>query len=260
MFYSTLLVGATTWLVAQILSVPLRPLNVNSAFGELKNKWKPLLKTVTLSTLIALLGYFICFFPGVFLSALFMLIAPAIMMEGLSGRKAIWRSVELVKRSFLTVLGTSVIVYMIPIILAFVISFAIQGTIKGFVNPSAGPVQTEQNKAKDDELNITVGPRGTKVSGDDSPEAREKRKNMERRIAVGTGIFELVWMPLIFVISSFTSTITALLYFKTRRAGGESMQDLLEKFEDAEHPQSKWQHRIRERLIQSGRISSTEKR
>ncbi len=260
MFYSTLLVGATTWIVAQILSVPLRPLKLNSAFSELKKKWKPLLKTVTISTLIALFGFALCFFPGIFLSARYMLIAPSIMMEGLSGRPAFRRSVELVNRSFLTVLGTSLIVYLIPTILAIVISFAIQGTIKGFTNQLAGGVKAEQNKDKDENVNISIGPRGVKVDGgEESEEDKEKRKRMMKRVGIGTGIFEIIWMPIIFVISSFTSIITALLYFKTRQAGGESMQDLLAKFEDAEHPQSKWQHRIRERLQQSGRIS-TEKR
>lgn len=260
MFYSTMLVGATTWLIAQILAVPLRPLQLRPAFKELKSRWKPLLKTVTVSTLISLVGFAFCFFPGLYLSARYMLITPSIMMEGLSGRAAFRRSVELVKRSFPTVLGTAFIVYLIPTILSIVINFAIQGTIKGFTSEPAEAVKVEPDKKDDENLNISVGPRGVKVSGnEDSEEDKAKSKRMKKRIGIGTAIFEIIWMPIIFVISSFTSIITALLYFKTRLAGGESMQDLLTKFEDAEHPQSKWQHRIRERLIQSGRIS-TEKR
>ena len=50
------------------------------------------------------------------------------------------------------------------------------------------------------------------------------------------------------------------MYFKTRQAAGESMQDLLSKFEDSEAPQNKWQKRVKERLIQSGRISSVERK
>ncbi len=261
MFYSTLLVGATTWIVSQILAVPLRPLTLKSAFTELRKSWKSLLKTVTFSTLIALLGFAFCFFPGLYLSARYMLIAPSIMMEGLSGRAAFRRSVELVNRSFLTVLGTALIVYLIPTILAFVISFAIQGTIKGFMNQPLERAKVESEKATEDGVNISVGPRGVKVSGsEESEEDKQRRKRIERRVGIGQGIFELIWMPIIFVLSSFTSVITALLYFKTRQAGGESMQELLAKFEDVEHPRSNWQHRIRERLIQSGRSNSTEKR
>lgn len=262
MFYSTMLVGATTWIVAQILATPLRPIQLKNAFSELKKKWKPLMKTVTVSTLLALLGFVFCFFPGIYLSARYMLIAPSIMMEGLSGRAAFRRSVELVKRSFLTVLGTALIVYLIPTILAVVISFAIQGIIKGFSPQPVESAKVGQKKEDDGNVNVSVGPNGVKISEDDkdSEADKEKRRRMEKRVGIGTGIFELIWMPIIFLISSFTSIITALLYFKTRQAGGESMQDLLAKFEDTEHPQSKWQHRIRDRLIQSGRISSVERK
>ncbi|HRH40016.1 MAG TPA: protein kinase [Pyrinomonadaceae bacterium] len=262
MFYSTMLVGATTWIVAQILAVPLRPIQIRNAFSELRKKWKPLLKTVTVSTLLALFGFVLCFFPGLYLSARYMLITPSIMMEGLSGRVAFRRSVELVKRSFLTVLGTSLIVYLIPTILAIIISFAIQGIIKGFSPQPVESTKIEQKAADDDNVNISVGPHGVKISDDDkdTESDKEKMRRMEKRVGIGTAIFELIWMPIIFLISSFTSIITALLYFKTRQAGGESMQDLLTKFEDAEHPRTNWQHRIRDRLIQSGRVSSTEKR
>ncbi len=295
MFYSTLLVGATTWIVAQILSVPLRPLKLNSAFNELKKKWKPLLKTVTVSTLTALasfgvggilgvvvslvlvlplryfgyttasiialvlFGFLGLIIVGIVVTAKFMLIAPSIMMEGLSGIPAFRRSIELVNRSFLTVLGTSFIVYLIPTILAIVIGVGIQTSIKGFTNQPIETAKVEQKK--DENVNISIGPRGVKVEGgEESEEDTESNRKMKKRIGIGAGLFELIWMPIIFVISSFTSIITALLYFKTRQAGGESMQDLLAKFEDAEHPRSNWQHRIRERLQQSGRIISTERR
>jgi serine/threonine protein kinase len=260
-FYSTMLVGTTTWIVAQILAVPLRPLSLKPAFRELKNRWKSLLKTVTFSSLLTLVGFGLCFFPGLYLTTRFMLIAPSIMMEGLSGRAAFRRSSELVKRSFWTVFGTTVIVYLIPIILAGVMNFVIQGTIKGFTRPTIQiqKVEQTQDKKPDEDVNISVGPGGIKVSPTkgETEADREKNRQMEKRIGIGTSIFEIIWMPVILFLSSFTAIITSLLYFKTRLAGGESMQDLLTKFEDAEHLQSKWQHRIRERLIQSGRISST---
>lgn len=294
MFYSTMLVGATTWIVAQILAVPLRPLQLRPALRELKNRWKPLLKTVTVSTLIALASFavgaiagllvgLILFVPlryfgfetlsgiilvifsicgslilGVLMTARYMLIAPSIMMESLSGRAAFRRSIELVRRSFKTVLGTAIIVYLVPSVLAGLISFAIQGTLKG-VTPQ--PPETAATGQKNDEdFNISVKPGGIKIAPkEESEEDKEKNKRMEKRVGIGTAIFEIIWMPLILLLSSFTAIITALLYFKTRQAGGESMQDLLAKFEDSEHPQSKWQHRIRERLVQSGRISTERK-
>lgn len=262
MFYSTLLVGATTWIVAQILATPLRPVEIRTAFKELRQKWKPLLKTVTVSTLISLVGFVFCFFPGIYLSARYMLIAPSIMMEDLSGRAAFRRSSELFKRSLLTVLGTALIVYLIPTVLAIVMSFAIQGTIKGFSPKNDEPTvaaapknNTEPNKEND--LNISFNGQKVEISSNgESEEDKAKRTAMQKRVTFGTSIFEILWMPIIFVIQSFTSIITALLYFKTRQAGGESMMDLLEKFEDSERPKTKWQQRVEQRLIQSGRITS----
>jgi serine/threonine protein kinase len=259
MFYSTLLVGATTWIVAQILATPLRPIQLRSALNELKKKWKPLLKTVTVSTLISLVGFVFCFFPGIFLSARYMLIAPSIMMEDLSGRAAFRRSIELVKRAFWTVVGTALIVYLIPTVLAFVMSFAIQGTIKGF-SPNDPPAEVQKNddgQNKEPNLSISVGNQDVKISDkNESAEDKAKKKAMKKRVSIGTGIFELLWMPVIFVILSFTSIITALLYFKTRQAGGELMMDLLETFEDSGGTKTNWQQRVEQRLIQSGRITS----
>ena len=69
-------------------------------------------------------------------------------------------------------------------------------------------------------------------------------------------LIQIFWLPTHILVTSFSSIIIALLYLKTRQAGGESMQDLLEQFEDNEQPKSKWQQRVQNRLIQSGRITT----
>jgi hypothetical protein len=66
----------------------------------------------------------------------------------------------------------------------------------------------------------------------------------------------ILMVPIQILIASLSAIIWALLYLKTRRAGGESMKDLLEKFEETDRPVKKWQERVRQRLIQSGRITS----
>jgi hypothetical protein len=63
-------------------------------------------------------------------------------------------------------------------------------------------------------------------------------------------------LPIQILIASLSAIIWALLYLKTRQAGGEPMRDLMEKFEEADRPRKKWQERVRQRLIQSGRITS----
>ena len=73
-------------------------------------------------------------------------------------------------------------------------------------------------------------------------------------------IFQIFWLPGQIVVFSFSGIIIALLYAKTRLAGGESMNDLIERFDDDGRPKKKWQERVRKRLIQSGRISSNPSR
>ncbi|HEX8248022.1 MAG TPA: hypothetical protein VF599_07615, partial [Pyrinomonadaceae bacterium] len=84
-------------------------------------------------------------------------------------------------------------------------------------------------------------------------------RKMTRRIAatIKETLIQLFWLPISIILSSFSSITFALLYLKTRQAGGESMNDLLGQFESAERPQSNWQKRVRERLIQSGRITGS---
>ena len=297
-FTAALLVGVTTWVVAQILAVPLRPIQLRVAFAKVKERWKPLLKTVTLSTVLAVLSWGIGFFVGGLISAvialplyfyvsgtaavavgiifgvlgavvlglhvssLFMLIAPSVMMEGIRGKAAFRRSIELVKRSYRTVLAAALLNYFIPGILGFIIAFAVGGIVKSLDNdisnskqPTTTETPSETPEKKETFFGINFGNSGVDVTTDNqSKEADKKMKSMRK--TVSEGIFELLWSPITLFISSFTSVITALIYFKTRQSGGESMQDLLEQFEDSKRPKSKWQERVEQRLIQSGRITS----
>lgn len=294
-FTAALLVGVTTWIVAQILAVPLRPISLRTAFAKIRERWKPLLKSVTVSTLLALISwgvggliggiasliitvplYFfvskiaaiiigilmICvgsLVVGLLVTAGFMLVAPSIMMEGISGRKSFRRSVELVRRSFRTVLAAALLNYFVPALLGLIVVLAVSGIFSKF-NPDKNEPSSETvaSEKKEKDVNFKLNESGLSVTNDEKgaseDKTEEKTKDMQKNLT--TGVFEILWLPFAILLSSFTSIITALIYFKTRQAGGESMQDLLEQFEDAERPKSKWQQRVRERLMQSGRITS----
>jgi hypothetical protein len=47
------------------------------------------------------------------------------------------------------------------------------------------------------------------------------------------------------VITPLTGTMTALLYLKTRHAGGESLRDAAERLAGVDVPRSRWQQRMR---------------
>jgi hypothetical protein len=74
--------------------------------------------------------------------------------------------------------------------------------------------------------------------------------------AIRDSLTQILMLPFTILLTPFSSIIIVLLYLKTRQAGGESMLDLLNQFEETGEPRKKWQQRVRGRLIQSGRITS----
>lgn len=275
---SALLVGMMTWVVAQFLAFPLRPLSLRLAFHEVKKRAKSLAFTVGLSTVFSTIGFFLCILPGFFLSAKFMLVAPSIMMEDVKGRAAFRRSFELTKRSFSTVLATALLVYVIPLVFGFTVGgvIAVANTAylrsletqqmkekmktmeeEGFVpKKESSPVKKESD---DVDLKISINSREVSINSNDTEPKTKEEKELKDKVsrfgAISSVLSQFLLLPLIILLSSFTSVITALLYFKTRQSGGESMQELLGKLDDADQSQSKWQQRVRERLIQSGKIT-----
>ena len=59
---------------------------------------------------------------------------------------------------------------------------------------------------------------------------------------------QIVSLPFTILLSSVASVVTALLYWKLRLAGGETLREAFAHFEDEEVPARKWQQRMRTRL------------
>jgi serine/threonine protein kinase len=209
------------------------------------------------------------------------LVAAVVMMENKRGWNAIKRSKALVKRSLGTATAAFLIMFLIPAISAGLISFVVNITAKA-VGQESSKVQAIAQQIKSElkdnspsppsppaasapaaapapeiaaaeENDITIGfgsNRGIKINGEE--------KDMRTRLkdAILESLLQILLLPLQIIATSFTAIIAALLYLKTRQAGGESFEDLLSKFEETEHPRKKWQERVRNRLIQSGRITS----
>jgi serine/threonine protein kinase len=297
-FCAYLITGTTTWIVTQHLAVPLRPIKVREALREARKKWKAFAGTGLLSTfstfvfgaaaglaavvvfgLISLALYqvggsaslyivltgvlaAICS-AGAFLvvSILWTLVAPVMMMENLTGWKALKRSQQLVKRSLLTTIAAVFIMFLIPALTSGLISFMVNTTTNS-ITKSAGAIQvtdsdpaaSNDGKAERPEnggISFSVG-RNQKIS------VTGPKDDVSSRLAatVSESLIQILWLPMHIFVTAFTAIIVALLFLKSRQAGGESMQELLSKFEDSEKPRKKWQERVRQRLIQSGRITS----
>ena len=303
-FCSSLTVGTIVWIVTQYLAVPLRPVRLRPALAEARRKWKKIAGSGVIAVVVPFLYSFVAAIAGflifwlityvgmqVFptdqssvLGGLFgaviggligffygyvqcMLLSPVAMMESIGVFKGFRRSRELTRRSFMTAFGASVIMFMIPMVLAGSLSFVVNVTVKAFDpksrdpivvtekdtsgNADTAPTETAPVEPKEPGLNFNIGNSNRiKIDG----EVMDMRSRLKH--AALESAIQIFWLPLQIFVLSFSAIIVALLYLKTRLAGGESMNDLLERFEDDERPRKKWQERVRQRLIQSGRIPS----
>jgi serine/threonine protein kinase len=189
-----------------------------------------------------------------------MLVGPVVMMENMRGRQALKRSSALVKRAFVTAAAAFVIMFMIPLIAAGSISFVVNVTAKALQIDKATEKPTVDietsgadatGKENPSTVSISIGDKnGIAITGTNNDmESRLKNTLLET-------LLQILLLPIQIVVTSFTAIIVALLYLKTRQAGGERMEDLLFKFDENDRPRKKWQERVRRRLVQSGRVTS----
>jgi serine/threonine protein kinase len=187
-FSASVVVGVTTWLVTQILAVPLRPVQLRPAFSAMKKRLRPFLLTTLASNALCLLGFLLCVFPGFWALANWMLVGPVVMMEGLRFRAAMKRSRALYKRARRTVFAIVFIHIGAPVIASSINAVLIIALVKLF------------------------------------------KKDAKESSAIVQTLQELVSMPVTITFSSVASVVSALLYWKLRRAGGETMDLALEEF------------------------------
>lgn len=273
-FCAYLLLGTVAWIVTQHLAVPLRPISLKTAFNVARSRWRTFAGTGLIVVVLTLIGYVLCVLPGLYLGVMWALVAPVIMMEGLRGRAALRRSKQLTRRSLKTTAAAVFTMFLIPVVLSSLMAFSVNAIIKSFEpaqnEPAAVEKQQEQsgvqlpaqenqpnstaaaeNRETDDDIDVNFGRQGINVKFTDD------KKDMRSRVrkTIRDALIQILWLPIQILFSSFSGIIIALLYLKTRQAGGESMQDLLKQFEDADRPQSRWQERVQKRLLQSGRIT-----
>lgn len=303
-FCATLLIGSIVWLVTQYLSVPLRPIRLRPVLNEVRKKWKRVaangavaaftpfigaivigltafvivgggvklismaigvsLKAPAVGAAAASLAGLTAFFVGYVWC---MLITPVAMMENARIRVAFRRSRLLTRRAFATSLAASMIMFLIPMMLAGSLTLLVNISQRAFdpkpkvsaeslqkneTETATGgeitPSELEENK---ESWNFQVGSRNGRSNDGTEMDMKTRIQN-----TFYESLIQIFWLPIQIIMLSFSAIIVALLYLKTRLAGGESMNELIERFEDDEKPSKKWQERVRERLIQSGRIPS----
>ncbi len=269
-FCTYLNIGTITWIVTQSLAIPLRPVRIRPALAEARKKWKTFAGTGLLNILLLfVIGILTCGVGFIVLSVFWTLTSPVVMMEDLKGRAALRRSRMLVKRSVATAAASVFIMFLMPAIIAGTISAVVSLSAYGLEKKvEAIPEISQQlsaGEAPDTASSATQEPEkgdgGFVVNWNRSSSFRigsNEPQDMQTRVknTFLESIIQLIWLPMQIIVLSFSAIIVALLYLKTRLAGGESMNELIERFDSDERPRKKWQERVRQRLIQSGRIPS----
>jgi serine/threonine protein kinase len=126
---SAVISGVTAVIITQLTAAPLRPVKLRVAFGVLRKRWKPFLKTIILVTLRVLLGCLLLFIPGIVILVRYSLYAPVVLIEGLEKKAAMRRARDLASRSWRTIVIVSIIQFLIPMIVS-----ALVGRIRIGVN------------------------------------------------------------------------------------------------------------------------------
>jgi len=131
---SSVISGVTAVIITQITAAPLRPVELRVAFGVLKKRWRPFMKTVIRVTLKILLGVVLLVIPGIITWIRYSLYAPVVLIEGLQGKAAMRRARELASRSWRTIILVCVLQIVIPLVVSSIV-----GRVKFVVN---GPKAT----------------------------------------------------------------------------------------------------------------------
>jgi serine/threonine protein kinase len=164
-FFASILLGVTTWIVAQLLAVPLRPVDWKKALEAARSRWRGFAGTVTIVTIVSFTALIVGLLPGsimlginastdfsgitsgVFLLislivllagfsagvavfVLFYLVSPVVMMENLRGRQAVRRSATLIRRSVRTAIAAFSLSFLAPLMMSAVLMIFVSALIK----------------------------------------------------------------------------------------------------------------------------------
>lgn len=259
-----LAVGTITWVVNQVLAVPLRPVRVRPALRATFRSWKRIVGTGFMQTVAIIIGLALCVLPGLAATVFLSLVAPVVMMEGLRGFTAFKRSKLLVSRSLATTTAAVALMFFVPLVIGgatgLVVALAVDKGVQVYerVNSeqrengtTASAAAPSEQSAQDSEINIQIGNGRNRFDVGKKDSTITPLAQMAQESLQG-----LLMLPIQILLTSLSAIIFALLYLKTRQAGGENLGDLLRQFEETEQPRKKWQQRVHERLLQSGRVTS----
>jgi len=149
--------GMTAVIVTQLQAAPLRPVELRTAFGVLKKRWKPFLKTSLGVTLRIILGTVLLVIPGIVMQLRYAFYAPVVLVEGLEKKAARQRSHQLASRSWRTMIIVWALQFLIPITVSLLLGQIHVGTRQPGA-PAQGIHVQEIYKQLSSLVNIVVVP------------------------------------------------------------------------------------------------------
>ncbi|HEU4509131.1 MAG TPA: protein kinase [Pyrinomonadaceae bacterium] len=145
--------GVTAVIITQLTAAPLKPVHLSEAFGVMRRRWRPFLKTMIMVTWRIFLGLALLFIPGLIMIIRYSLYAPVVLIEGLEKKAAMKRSRELAARSWRTIIIVSIIQFLIPMMVGFFV-----GKIRVGVDLEAATTFSRISQFVLSQLNILVMP------------------------------------------------------------------------------------------------------
>jgi serine/threonine protein kinase len=220
--------GATVPIVVQLMAAPLRPVRIRTVLATLKHRWRTFLGTsgVVMMIVLALTGLFL---------------APLILTPSTDSMVVIGLEVA------------SAALFFIPVIIAagyFALYPPVVVMEKLGVRTTLKRTHTLMKRSWAAVLAITVLQFSVPVL------ILFAAKNLNVKISTHELLVGFTFsdnpgslFPQLgnLLITPLTTIMTALLYLKTRRAGGETLREAIEQFDSQELPRSKWQAKMRSR-------------
>jgi len=122
LFAAWIISSVTAIIVTQLAVAPLKPVELRPAFGVLRRRWRPFLRTGVRILLRIIVGWMLCIVPGIVMTIRYMLWSPVVLMEGIEGKAALKRARELASRSWRTIIFVSVVQFLVPTIVNLIMA------------------------------------------------------------------------------------------------------------------------------------------
>ena len=123
--------GVTAIIVTQLAVAPMKPVQLRPAFGVLRKRWRPFLKTGIRVSLRILLGFALLIIPGFVVTVRYLLWAPVVLMEGLEKKAALTRARALAARSWRTIIVAWLVQLLVPALVGSLFGALIGSTTHG---------------------------------------------------------------------------------------------------------------------------------